>query len=66
MYFGWQTRPQSVILEKTMKNIIIAVDLHYLAIESLKGLANDLTQIYLMISIVHLQKVDGALLKTTE
>ena len=34
-----------------------------LAFESLKGLANDLLQIHLMISIVHLQKVDGALLK---
>ena len=36
-----------------------------LAIESLKGFANDLLQIHLMISIVHLQKGDGALLKTT-
>ena len=37
-----------------------------LAFESLKGLANDLLQIHLMISIVHLKKVDGALLRTKE
>ena len=37
-----------------------------LAIEILKGHACDLLQIYLMMSKVHFQKVDGTLLKTTE
>jgi hypothetical protein len=46
-----------------MLNIIKAVDF-YLATVSLKGHANDLLQIHLMMSIVNLQKVDGSLLKT--
>ena len=47
-----------------MQNIK-AVEFH-LAIESLKGHAKDLLQIYLMMFKVHLQKVDGACLKTSE
>ena len=64
-----QTKPQSVRSKKLPRKNNAKYHQSYKmskTFESLKGLANDLLQIHLMISIVHLQKAEGALLKTTE